>query len=147
MIIILGADHNGFESKNSILSHLLKRGYKIVDVSDNLQPGDDYPLIAQKVVNELKQNSDAKAILICGSGQGMVMAANRFNGVRAGLGWSREAAKSIRNDENANLIAVPALLYTKDSKLGNQIIDDFLSTPYANAPRYNRRIIELDNLN
>jgi ribose 5-phosphate isomerase RpiB len=77
----------------------------------------------------------------------MVMAANRFNGVRAGLGWSREAAKSIRNDENANLIAVPALLYTKDSKLGNQIIDDFLSTPYANAPRYNRRIIELDNLN
>jgi ribose 5-phosphate isomerase B len=76
----------------------------------------------------------------------MMMAANRFKGIRAGLGWSVEAAEGIRNDEDSNVLAMPAELFEKDLQLARAIIDAFLDTPFAGAARYIRRNNELDSL-
>ena len=91
------------------------------------------------------EDKHAKAVLICGSGQGMLMAANRFKGVRAGLGWSVDAAKSIRNDEDSNVLALPSAIF-KEKQQWQPILDAWLKTPFANAPRFIRRNAELDQL-
>jgi ribose 5-phosphate isomerase B len=147
MKVIVSADHRGYETKQKMISHLTKIGYQVFDAdSGGFNPEDDFPVIASNAVNMLKQEADAKLVLICGSGQGMVMAANRHKGIRAGLGWSRQAARNIRNDEDANTLALPSELYEQDSTLGNKIVEDFLTTPFANAARFKRRNKELDNI-
>ena len=95
MIVYVGSDHNGYAMKGIVLSHLKKIGCEANDVGDKkLDPQDDFPVFAAHAVAAIKTSSDAdpRAILICGSGQGMMMAANRFKGIRAGLGWSVKAA-------------------------------------------------------
>lgn len=149
MKIYVGADHRGFKAKQQLVEHFKKAGYSFKDVSgNNFNPDDDFPIIASKVTNELLSSNDIdpRAILICGSGQGMVMAANRIRGIRAGLGWSVEAARGIRNDEDSNVLAIPAEVFEANAKDGINIVDTFLSTPFANAGRYIRRNKELDNL-
>lgn len=149
MIIYVASDHNGFDTKVAVIEYLKKAGYQVKDSGDKkLNPDDDFPVFAAKAANAVlsSNDDDPRAIMICGSGQGMVMAANRFRGIRAGLGWSRQAAKDIRNDEGSNVLALPAQIYKNDKQLAYNIIEDFLKTPFANAPRFNRRNAELDNL-
>lgn len=149
MIIFVAADHNGFELKAIIMEYLKKRGYNVEDAGDTTyNPDDDFPIFAQQAAHKVLQSSDndPRAILTCGSGQGMVMAANRIRGIRAGLGWSRKAAQDLRKDENANVIAIPAILYQPNDPLIFDIIEDFLHSPFANAPRYVRRNKELDEI-
>lgn len=149
MKIFVASDHNGFNLKADIIKYLQSNGHEAVDSGDKeLNPNDDFPLLASKAAHGLlsSKDQDARAIMICGSGQGMVMAANRIKGIRAGLGWSRQAAKSIRNDEDSNVLALPSEMFVQDSKLVFNIIDDFINTPFAGAPRYIRRNRELDNL-
>jgi ribose 5-phosphate isomerase B len=74
----------------------------------------------------------------------MMMAANRFKGVRAGLGWSAEAARSIKNDEDANVLALPSEVLHGDE--WKQVVDTWLTTPFAGAPRFKRRNRQLDEL-
>ena len=102
MTIYLGADHNGFHLKEKIEAYLKSAGYKVVDEGDErLDPDDDFTVFASRVVRAMKEHGDdARGILICGSGQGMAIAANRHKGIRAGLGWGVEAARSTRNDED-----------------------------------------------
>jgi ribose 5-phosphate isomerase B len=149
MIIYIGSDHQGFGAKALLAAYLKKRGDECVDVGDDrLNPEDDFPVFASRAVNALlsSHGADARAILLCGSGQGMVMAANRFRGIRAGLGWSIAAAKGVRNDEDSNVLALPAELFDETPQLAHDIIDAFLDTPFAAAPRYIRRNKELDEL-
>lgn len=149
MKIFLASDHRGFEIKAIVKKHLLSSGYIVEDDGDDkYDANDDFTIYASKAVNNLlsSDDSDAKAILVCGSGQGMVMAANRFKGIRAGLGWSVEAARGIRNDEDSNVLALPSNLASRPN--GQQeildIIDAWLKTPFAGAARYIRRNQELD---
>ena len=86
-----------------------------------------------------------RGILICGSGQGMCMAANRFNGIRALLAYDRESVRSARNDDDANVMCLPASVFEKDT--ANVLVETFLNTEFAAAPRFIRRIGELDKLN
>jgi ribose 5-phosphate isomerase B len=147
MKLFVAADHRGFELKDAVLAYLTKQGHDAVDSGDvQFDPEDDFPVYAVKAAHEVLRHDNSRAILICGSGQGMVMAANRIKGIRAGLGWSRQAAQGIRNDEDSNVLALPAELYDTDKKLVFSIIDDFIQTPFANAPRYIRRNKELDSL-
>ena len=149
MIVYVGSDHQGFEAKSLVLTYLKKAGYAVVDVGDEkLDPSDDFPVFAARAVAAIKtsKDNDPRAILICGSGQGMMMAANRFRGIRAGLGWSKEAARSIRNDEDSNVLALPSELLSTNSSLAHGIIDTWLQTPFAAATRYIRRNKELDEL-
>ncbi len=75
----------------------------------------------------------------------MLMAANRFRGIRAGLGWSKKAAEDLRNDEDNNVLALPAELLSDDAQW-QEIIDTWLTTPFAGAERYRRRIRQLDEM-
>ena len=146
MKLFVAADHRGYDVKSAIISYLQKHGHDVVDSGDEaFDPEDDFPVYAVKAAHLVLEHPNSRAILICGSGQGMVMAANRIKGIRAGLGWSRAAARGIRNDEDSNVLAIPAELFEESSKLVYGIIDDFIATPFANAPRYVRRNKQLDN--
>lgn len=149
MTIFIGSDHNGFAFKAYVSDYLKKRSVTVIDVGDTrLDPQDDFPVFAAAAVHALQNSSDknARAILLCGSGQGMLIAANRYKGIRAGLGWSVEAAKGIRNDEDSNVLALPSELLQNNEQLANDIIDAWLDTPFAAAPRYVRRNNQIDQL-
>jgi ribose 5-phosphate isomerase B len=150
MKIYLAADHQGYELKEAVEAYLKKAGYEVEDAGDNkYDPDDDFPVFASRAVHKLlsSHDNDSRAILLCGSGQGMVMAANRFKGIRAGLGWSLTAAKSLRNDEDSNVLAVPAALFKgEDCQDAYAVIEAWLNTPFAAASRFIRRNKELDNL-
>lgn len=150
MKIFLGADHNGYQLKNNVHAYLAKRGYDVEDVSTKpAQPDDDFPEFAQmaalKVLGE-EVKEDPRAILLCGGGQGMCMAANRFRGIRASVIWDEHEAKMTRNDNDSNVLCLPARILENDSEEWKKIIDTWLETPFANAPRFRRRNAQIDEV-
>lgn len=150
MKIFLGSDHNGFAMKEKVFAYLAKRGYDIEDVGDKeLDPEDDFPQFAQlaslKVLGEDEAN-DPRAILICGGGQGMAMAANRFRGIRASVIWDDYEAKMTRNDNDSNVLCLPSRVLEKDEPEWKAIIDTWIETPFASAPRYKRRNAQIDEV-
>jgi ribose 5-phosphate isomerase B len=148
MKVFLGADHQGYHLKEKIEVYLAKRGYDVSDVgARELDPLDDFPQFAQmaviKVLGE-HERDDPRAILICGGGQGMCMAANRFRGIRASVVWDSQEARMTRNDNDSNVLCLPARILDDDAELWKDVIDTWLATPFANAPRFRRRNTELD---
>ncbi len=146
MKIYIGADHRGFQLKQDLLDRL-QRDHEIIDEGDkSLNQNDDFPQYALKVAHAVRQDGDktARGVLLCGSGQGVAMAANRLKGVRACVGYSREAAQSSRNDDDSNVICLPA--DDMNSERAYEIVELWLRTPFADAPRFVRRIKEMDDL-
>ena len=147
MKIFIGADHNGFDMKRALLQELADAGYQVVDEGDQRrQPEDDFPQFAARTITALKASDDpeARAILICGSGQGMCMAANRYKGIRASLVWNLEEAHASRNDDDSNVLCLPARYMSVKEAI--RLAEAWLSTPFAGATRFKRRIKELDDL-
>jgi ribose 5-phosphate isomerase B len=147
MKIFIGADHNGYHAKNKLVTYLKSAGYEVIDDGDTtFSPEDDYPIFAAKVVMDMRKSNepDARGILICGSGQGMCIAANRYRGIRACLGYNRESVRSARNDDDSNVLCLPATV-ASDHEI-NIIIETWLNTPFAAAPRFIRRNREIDEL-
>lgn len=154
MKIFLGADHGGFYLKEKIEAYLAKRGYAYEDVGgQELDPKDDFPQFAAtaavKILGE-GEKADPRAILVCRGGQGMAMAANRFKGIRAVVVSTPQEARESRDDNDANVLCLPARLVDApgdDLELWKDIIDTWLTTPFAGAARYVRRNRQLDELN
>jgi ribose 5-phosphate isomerase B len=147
MKLFLGSDHAGFHLKEKVFAYLSKREYDVEDVGDKeLDPEDDFPEFAQRVVIKILGEDDARGILICGSGQGMCMAANRFHGIRASLVWDEAEAKLTRNDNDSNVLCLPARVIGDDDQQWQAIVDAWLNTPFAGAARYVRRNRQLDEL-
>lgn len=147
MKIYLGADHNGFDYKQKLAELLRSAGHETIDDSaEGLNPKDDFPQFAGKVANDLLAANDPKArgILICGSGQGMCMAANRFKGIRASLCWNVEEARAARNDDDSNVLCLTARYLSFEEV--EAIANVWLVTPFAGAARFTRRIQQLDQL-
>jgi len=147
MRIYVGADHNGFEYKAQLMKALRLAGHEVVDEGDvSINPDDDYPQFAGKVVSALLADADpqARGILVCGSGQGMCMAANRFKGIRASLCWNVAEARASRNDDDSNVLCLSARYLSLEE--AGSIMATFLATPFAGAPRFVRRIEQLDTL-
>lgn len=148
MKIFIGADHNGYHLKEKIERYLQAQDYEVHDEGDEkLDPEDDFTVFASRVVHAMKasEDDDPRGILVCGSGQGMAIAANRHKGIRAGLGWGVKAARSTRNDEDSNVLALPAEILDTDREW-QEVIDVWLKTPFAGATRYKRRNAQLDEL-
>lgn len=146
--IFIGADHNGFVMKEKLEQWLKSQNYEVVDVGgERLNPDDDYPEFASKLVTSMLSSEDPEplGILLCGSGQGMAMAANRFKSIRAALVWNKKTAEMSRHDDDANVLCLSAWELNQDAAI--DITQTWLQTPYARAARYIRRIKELDNLN
>lgn len=149
MTIYLGADHQGFHLKEEVFAYLVKRGYNVVDSGDEiLNPDDDFPQFAQTAVLGVlgDESDDPRAILLCGGGQGMAIASNRFRGIRAVVVWDAFEAKNARNDNDSNVLCLPARVLESDETAWQGIIETWLSTPFAAAPRYIRRNNEIDEL-
>ena len=147
MKIFLGADHNGYQLKEQIEVYLKGLGHEVVDVSgDQLDIADDFPIHAGKVATSVLATKDSVGILLCGSGQGVCMAANRYKGIRASLVWNESEAKSSRNDDDSNVLCLPAREF-RDFDQVRELIDAWLNTPFEGAVRFVRRIKEMDELN
>ncbi|HPR09493.1 RpiB/LacA/LacB family sugar-phosphate isomerase [Candidatus Saccharibacteria bacterium] len=145
--IYIGADHNGYELKAKLTDYLQRGGYTVSDEGDREQhPDDDFPQFAAQVIHAMATDPsyDVRGILLCGSGQGMCMAANRYKGIRAVLGYNQESARSSRNDDDSNVLCLPARELDFEGAIS--IMHTWLLTPFADAPRYKRRIEQLDQL-
>jgi ribose 5-phosphate isomerase B len=149
MKIYLGSDHAGFHLKENVFAYLAKHNYEVESVGDEvLDPQDDFPEFAQaaalKVIGD--EDKDPRAILICSSGQGMAMTANRFRGIRASVIWDAYEAKMTRNDNDSNILCLPARVLQDEDKAWQGIIETWLNTPFAEAVRYKRRNAQIDEL-
>lgn len=146
--IFVGYDHNGFILKSDIIKFVKKLGYEVKDVGGKvLDPGDDFPEFAARAASQVLVTPDSVAILICGGGQGMCMAANRFKGIRAVISWDAHEAKMARNDNDANILCLPGRIMTGKPEIWQGIIETFLNTPFAGAVRFKRRNAQIDELN
>ncbi|GAC1386584.1 MAG: ribose 5-phosphate isomerase B [Candidatus Saccharimonadales bacterium] len=145
MKVYIGADHHGYHARSDLLKYLIKSGYDVIDDgNEQLDPNDDFPIFAAKVAHHVMAEPGNRGIVLCGSGQGVCMAANRFRGIRAALGYNAQSVRAVRNDDDANVLCLPA-----DSIKGNEahvLVDLFLKTSFAAAPRYIRRLKEIDEL-
>lgn len=150
MKIYLGSDHNGFHLKEKVFAYLAKRDYDVETVGGSeLDPHDDFPEFAQEAALKIigDDSKDPRAILLCGGGQGMAMAANRFRSIRASVIWDAEEARITRNDNNSNVLCLPArVLEQENDQIWKDIIDTWLHTPFANAARYRRRNAQIDEI-
>ena len=147
MKIFIGSDHMGFYLKERVFAYLAKHGYDVEDVGDKtLDPHDDFPEFAQAVAIKIigSTDKDARGILLCGGGQGMAIAANRFRGIRASVIWDAYEAKMTRNDNDSNILCMPARILEKDDMAWQGIIETWLNTPFAGAVRYKRRNAQID---
>ncbi len=148
MKLYIGADHAGFELKNKLKEVLLEKGHEIEDVgAHELDRDDDYPkyayALAVKVLGE-EDEEQARGILVCGSGQGISMAANRVRGIRAALAWNRETARAGREDDNSNVLVLPARYISEDDAL--KAAEAWLEAEFKADPKYQRRLDEIEQL-
>lgn len=145
MKIILGADHGGFALKEEIKKWLISEKYEVTDVgATGSDPEDDFVEYAEAVAEEVAGNDDARGILFCRNGYGMMIAANRFQGVRCGEAFDVEAVKKGRTDDDINCLSVPAD-YIKDGEV-KKMIEGFLKTEFSGEERYKRRLWKLEML-
>ena len=147
MKVFIGADHAGYGLKNILREHLHHAGHEAIDVgAKTLDEDDDYPryayAMAAKILGE--EDDEARGVLVCGSGQGMSMAANRVNGVRAALAWNVESAVAAREDDNANVLVLPARFITEYAAI--EMVDAWLEAKFKSDPKYLRRLDELEQL-
>lgn len=137
--VYLGSDHAGFDLKQMIKEHLILRGVHVEDLgAHTLDPHDDYPQYAEAVAEAVLEHPGSVGILSCGNAQGVTIVANKFDGIRAGTGFSIAAATTMRQDDNANIISIPGRIATQDDPLA--IVDAFLASSFSKADRHKRRL-------
>ena len=149
MTIYLGSDHGGFYLKEKVEAHLVKAGHKVEDVGNKvLDPADDYPQFAFAAATKVlgSEEKDPRAILICKGGQGMAIAANRIRGIRAVVVDNELEARMSRNDNDSNILCLPARTLEDDEPRAFAVIDTWLGTPFSKAPRHARRLREIEEL-
>lgn len=135
--IAIGADHAGFKLKERIKSHLEAQGIQVMDFGTHSEESTDYPDYAHKVAEQIENGSIPTGILICGSGNGINMAANKHKGVRAALSWLPEIAEMARLHNDANILSLPSRYISEEEAV--KIVDVFLNTSFEGG-RHQRRI-------
>ncbi len=142
-VIAIGADHHGVVLKKWLQeSFLFSQPLKWLDCGTHGFERVDYPIFARKVCDTLIGHRAERGILICGTGIGMAMVANRFKGIYAGLVWNAEVARRARAEDNVNLLVLPADYL--DQQEAQQIVEAWLCTPF-NGGRYAQRISLIDD--
>lgn len=147
MKVFIAGDHAGFELKNRIKEHLVHGGYDVEDVGPHqLDPDDDYPKYAFELTTKIlgEESDDPRGILVCGSGQGVCMAANRVGGIRAALVWSQEMARETRRDNDSNVLCLASRFTDGDTAIS--IVDNWLQEDFSGEARHQRRINQIEEL-
>ncbi|MBC9812427.1 ribose 5-phosphate isomerase B [Crocinitomicaceae bacterium CZZ-1] len=137
MLIPIGCDHAGFQLKQELISYLEEKGYEVKDFGCYSEESIDYADYAHPVAELVEQNKGMRGILICGSGNGINMTANKHQGIRSALCWQPEIAKLAREHNDANIIALPARFISSES--AKEMIDLFFSTDFEGG-RHQKRI-------
>lgn len=136
MNIAIGADHAGYELKKVIIDFLKEIGHKVDDFGCYSEESIDYPDYAHPVCESIEKGTNKYGVLICGSGNGISMAANKHPGIRAALSWSAEIAELGRLHNNANIVSIPARFVSEESAL--KIIEAFFSTEFEGGRHQTR---------
>jgi ribose 5-phosphate isomerase B len=136
MIIPIGCDHAGFKTKELIVKHLISKGLEVKDFGCYSEDSIDYPDYAHPVADMVEANPGTIGILLCGSGNGINMTANKHTGVRSALCWEIEIAELARTHNDANIIAIPARFVSEE--LAMEMVDAFLSTGFEGGRHQNR---------
>ena len=118
------------------------KGYVVENLGDNSGESVDYPDIIHPLAKEISENKDKKGIIMCGTGNGVSMVANKYEGVRAGLCWSKEIAELIRKHNDANVLSLPARFISTKEAL--EIVQVFLETDFEDGGRHERRVEKID---
>ncbi len=135
--IAIGCDHAGYITKEALVKHLRDHGFEVDDKGTYNEESVDYPDFAHLVSKEVEENEEVRGILLCGSGNGITIAANKHAGIRAALCWTEEIAILARQHNNANVLSLPARFISIEDAL--KITDVFLSTEFEGG-RHQRRI-------
>lgn len=139
--IVIGSDHAGFDLKDFFKTYLSNEGFNVNDVGTNSHASCDYPDIADKVAEHIRNNPDDLGILICGTGVGMSMAVNRYPFIRGALLYNIDEAKLARQHNNANVIVFSGRMFENKENL--DFLNAFLSAEFSNEERHKQRIKKL----
>ena len=137
-MLAIGCDHGGYALKQEILAHLKKRGVEVKDFGTYNEDSCDYPIYARAVAQAVTSGECERGILICGTGIGISIAANKVSGVRCALCGDCFSAQATREHNDANVLALGARV--TGPGLALKIVDTFLDTPFSNDERHIRRI-------
>jgi len=137
MKIGIGADHAGFELKGKIIEFLIEKGHEVKDYGCYSSESIDYPDYAHPVCESIEKGENVQGVLICGSGNGISMAANKHQGIRAALSWTAEIAELGRLHNDANIVSIPARFISEEIAL--DIINTFFTTDFEGG-RHQRRV-------
>ena len=143
MKIAIGADHAGFELKNQLGEVLRQTGHEVCDFGTHSAESTDYPDYAVRVAKAVASRSVERGLLVCGSGVGMSIAANKVRGVRAALGVSVEEVRGTRGHNDANVLTLGARF--TDPALAQQLMQAFIETPFDGG-RHARRVAKIAQL-
>ena len=140
MKITIGCDHAGIEYKSRIINFLERNKHQVLDVGTFSKDSVDYPDYAHLVAEEVLAGADY-GVLICGSGNGVSMAANKHKGIRAALCWNEEITKLARNHNNANILSIPARFIDTEKTI--KIVDVFLKEGFDGG-RHEKRVKKIN---
>lgn len=146
MKIFLGADHRGFDLKEKLKEWLKNKGHSVEDFgAHRMDPADDYPDFAVSVARKVAEDPvEHRGILLCGSGAGMDVAANKIKGIRATVVWNTESAEHARSHDDVNVISI-ATDWTPPEQ-ARQIVKTFLETPFSDEERHIRRLKKIEEI-
>lgn len=144
MKVYIGADHRGYSMKEKIIKKLQASNYTVIDEgTDNAEESCDYPKIAYKVASGVSKSAQNRGILICMSGIGQAMAANKVKGAYAALCYNAEAAELSRRHNNANVLVLSAKFTPRGQE--NKIVENFLKTEFEGG-RHKRRVAQIKKI-
>ncbi|MGO1833454.1 Ribose 5-phosphate isomerase B / Galactose 6-phosphate isomerase [Actinomycetales bacterium JB111] len=142
MRVHIASDHAGFELKSVLSAHLAEAGHEVIDHGAEVYDADDdYPSFCIAAGEAVVADPGSLGVVIGGSGNGEQIAANKVDGVRAGLAWNIETAQLTRQHNDANVVGVGARMHSQEEALA--IVDAFLAEPFSGGARHQRRIDQL----
>ncbi len=137
MKISLGSDHAGFNLKEKLKTYLSEKGFELLDLGPAVEDSVDYPDFGHAVAISVEQGKTSLGIIMCGTGNGISMAANKHPGIRSALCWNEEIARLARQHNNANILSLPARFISVDE--AEKIVDAFLSEKFEGG-RHQKRV-------
>ena len=138
MIIVLGSDHAGFELKQELVDYVRELGHLVIDVGTDSTAPVDYPDFAQKVGESVANNQAERGILLCGSGAGASIAANKIKGVRAALAHDHYTAHQAVEHDDANVLVLGARII--GASVARELVASFLGAQFTGEERHQRRL-------
>lgn len=136
MLVPIGCDHAGFELKEVLKQYMINKGWEVKDFGCFSADSIDYADYAHPVASFIEENENMKGILICGSGNGINMTANKHQGIRAALCWKKEIAQLAREHNDANILTLPARFITEEE--AKEMLDIFFTTAFEGGRHLNR---------